>query len=287
MVFGRLAIWLVPLALIGALLPTRSEAAQRQPAVPVDELPQRGVFVEHCRFDHRAPDDPIVHPGMPGMSHSHDFFGNRSTNASSTLESLRSGSTSCRSAGDTAAYWVPTLSQNGQAVTPVAMTIYYRAPIDPAAPTVRPFPAGFKMVAGDATATAPQAGQLTFWDCRALNDRRDVPPTCPAGSNLQLHINFPECWDGRSLDSADHRSHVVPRQGRRGCPTDHPVLLPRLSMIVNYPIVGDPGAITLASGSVYSGHGDFFNAWNQSDLEQRVHTCLNAGVRCGPDGQPR
>ncbi|MCC7106121.1 MAG: DUF1996 domain-containing protein [Chloroflexi bacterium] len=287
MVFSRLAIWLLPLALVGALLPSHAEAAQRQPTVPVDELPQRGVFVEHCRFDHRAPDDPIVHPGMAGMSHSHDFFGNRTTNSSSTLESLLSGGTSCRATHDTAAYWVPTLSQNGQPVTPVSMTIYYRAPIGQTAATVKPFPAGFKMVAGAATATSPQASELTVWDCRALNNRSSLPPTCPTGSNLQLHVNFPECWDGQSLDSADHKSHMASRQGQRGCPTDHPVLLPRLSMIVNYPIVGDPGTITLASGSVYSGHGDFFNAWDQSVLEQRVHTCLNAGLRCGLRGQPR
>jgi hypothetical protein len=30
----------------------------------------KGVnFVENCAFSHRAPDDPIVHAGMPGMSH--------------------------------------------------------------------------------------------------------------------------------------------------------------------------------------------------------------------------
>src|SRR5688572_33265149 len=54
-------------------------------------------FVSGCGFSHRAPDDPIVGPGKPGTSHMHDFFGNRSTDAHSTLESLRSDRrTSCR-----------------------------------------------------------------------------------------------------------------------------------------------------------------------------------------------
>jgi hypothetical protein len=28
-----------------------------------------------CPFSHSLPDDPIVYPGQPGMSHMHDFFG--------------------------------------------------------------------------------------------------------------------------------------------------------------------------------------------------------------------
>ena len=70
--------------------------------------------------------------------------------------------------------------------------------------------------------------------------------------------------------------------GRLGaCPADHPVVLPSLAMIVHYPISGDPGAITLASGGQYSAHGDFFNAWNQPFLAQSVSECLNAMTRCG------
>jgi hypothetical protein len=69
------------------------------------------VFVESCRFSHRSPDDPIVFPGRPGLSHDHTFVGNRTTNAFSTYGSLRAGRTSCRRSADTAAYWLPTLYQ--------------------------------------------------------------------------------------------------------------------------------------------------------------------------------
>src|SRR4051794_35405056 len=49
------------------------------------------IFVTHCFYSHTLPDDPIVHPNMPGASHQHDFFGNDSTNASSTLDSMEQG----------------------------------------------------------------------------------------------------------------------------------------------------------------------------------------------------
>ena len=47
-------------------------------------------FTTDCFPSHRAPDDPIVFPGQPGASHSHDFFGNTTTDASSTYASMRS-----------------------------------------------------------------------------------------------------------------------------------------------------------------------------------------------------
>ena len=52
-------------------------------------------------------------------------------------------------------------------------------------------------------------------------------------------------------------------------------------MIVHYPISGDPGNITLASGSLYSAHADFFNAWDQGFLTNKVNTCLHTTTRCG------
>ena len=66
-----------------------------------------GNFVSVCRYSHSAPDDPIVHPASPGTSHRHDFFGNTSTDAFSTTESLQAAPDLCRSDGDHAAYWCP------------------------------------------------------------------------------------------------------------------------------------------------------------------------------------
>lgn len=41
------------------------------------------------------------------------------------------------------------------------------------------------------------------------------------------------------------------------------------------------GNITLASGSHYSAHADFFNSWDQPKLQQLVDDCLNGHRNCG------
>ncbi|SRR6266508_755768 len=237
-------------------------------------------FVGSCRFSHMLMDDPIVFPKQPGASHHHTFVGNTTTNAFSTLRSLLAAASTCRRAGETAAYWMPTLLLNGQSVEPRGATIYYRRRT--LAP-VRPFPAGFKMIAGSSHATEPQDLHVTFWNCGAAAGVRPSVqvPTCPAAraTSLRLHVNFPNCWDRRRLDSADHQSHMAySLRGR--CPATHPVAVPAVSLIFRYPIAGGAG-VSLASGGQYSAHGDFFNAWNQPTLASLVDGCLNALRHCG------
>jgi Domain of unknown function (DUF1996) len=236
-------------------------------------------FISACGFSHRNMDDPIVYPRTPGASHDHTFVGNNTTGASSTLRSLRTGSSTCGRDGDTAAYWMPTLLQNGQPVEPRGATIYYRRrTLDP----VRAFPAGLKMIAGNGHAFAPQDLHVTYWNCGAAADvpsSADVP-TCPdtRGMGLRLHVNFPSCWDGRRLDSIDHQRHMA--YAVRGlCPATHPVAVPAISLIYRYPIAGGPG-VALSSGGHYSAHADFFNAWRQPTLRALVDNCLNALRHC-------
>ena len=255
--------------------------AGSDPQTAVSRADLIGVnFVENCRFSHRAPDDPIVFPGAAGASHDHTFVGNRTTSSSSTFGSLRGSATTCMRPADTAAYWVPTLYQGDVAVQPMGATIYYRrATLE----QVRPFPNDFRMIAGDAKASQPQIGRVTWWSCGLLSG---VPPstevpTCPnaRGSFLRLHIRFPSCWDGRRLDSPDHQSHVAyARAGR--CPATHPVELPAITQIYRYPTRGGEG-FSLASGGQFSAHGDFLNAWHPGTLRQLVERCLNALVHCG------
>jgi len=237
-------------------------------------------FVQNCGFSHRAPDDPIVFPGKAGASHDHTFVGNTTTNASSTYASLRSGATTCQRRADTAGYWVPTLLENGAPVLPLGATIYYRR--GTLAP-VTTFPNNLRIVAGDATATAPQGRRVTFWSCGAMSGvpPSETVPTCPAtrGSFLRLHVRFPSCWDGRRLDSPDHKSHLAYAVGRR-CPSTHPVSVPAITQIFRYPSRGGEG-FSLASGGQYSAHADFVNAWRPRVLERLVDECLNALVHCG------
>jgi uncharacterized protein DUF1996 len=255
-----------------------SSDAARPDVVHLRQL--QGVnFVGSCSFSHMAMDDPIVYPRQPGASHDHSFVGNTTTNAYSTLRTLRAGSSTCRRGGETAAYWMPTLLLNGQMVAPTSATIYYRRKT---LARVRAFPAGFKMIAGDRRATSPQGMQITFWNCGAASS---VPastevPTCPdtRAQSVRLHVNFPSCWDGRHLDSADHQSHVAyPVRG--ACPATHPVAVPAISLIYRYPSTGGSG-VTLSSGSRYSAHADFFNAWRQRTLVSLVNNCLNALRHC-------
>jgi Domain of unknown function (DUF1996) len=237
-------------------------------------------FVENCRFSHEAPDDPIVFPGKPGASHQHTFVGNTTTNAFSHHGSLRSGGTTCMRQDDKAAYWVPALYQGTTPVLPQGATIYYRRGTTA---EVSPFPNNLRMIAGDAAATSPQGMRVTFWSCGVVSGagRSETVPTCPLsrGSFLRLHIRFPECWTGRSLDSADHKSHMA-YATRGGCPSTHPVEVPQITQIYRYPTRGGEG-FSLASGGQYSAHADFVNAWNPGALRKLVDDCLNALVHCG------
>jgi hypothetical protein len=229
-------------------------------------------FTVLCGFSHRNQDDPIVYPNQPGKSHDHTYFGNESTKASSTPASLRaSGQTTCRPHADTAAYWAPTLFVRGDPIAPrYAIALYARRTLDP----VRPFPAGLKMIAGDAMARVPQDARVTFWSCGEENISSSVP-TCVTTrqSGLRLKVSFPDCWDGRRLDSADHKSHMAYSTGGR-CPTSHPVEVPALVLVIQYPVAGGARA-ELASGGEFSGHADFVNAWDQRTLAALVDRYLN------------
>ena len=238
-------------------------------------------FVVDCGFSHRLSDDPIVKPAMPGASHSHDFFGNRSTNAFSTLETLRAGSTTCsRNGADLSAYWAPTLTDAGKAIPPWGMSAYYTTRGKQPG-TIKAFPDGLRIVAGNAAATAPQAPMVTVWTCgNIVSTESSRVPMCPSGPRYSLfaHVRFPDCWNGKDLDWPDHRSHMA--YSMKGvCPSGYPVALPGLQLNVAWPVRGGSG-ISFSSGSPYSAHADFFNAWHPAVLAFLVENCLNQGYRC-------
>jgi Domain of unknown function (DUF1996) len=247
-----------------------------------------GEFPAACTLSHRAAQDPIVDPGNPNFRHLHDFFGNRTTNHLSTFDSLIGQPSSCDPAVDGAAYWVPTLLNGTTPVDPLMIQVYYqvRAPQDPA--FVRTMPAGLRIVAGSAMAMAPQSDHIVQWHCMEQPTISATIPDCRGGVMEQL-IEFPDCWDGTSLDSPDHKSHMSYSRGR-DCPLTHPVLLPQLSFRVRYGVSGAGLALSsdAMSGHAMPGgttaHGDFINAWDPAELERRVVTCLNAARVCNAAG---
>jgi hypothetical protein len=260
------------LLLVAALLAPATVVA----AAPRGDAPgllHDGIFLSLCLPSHTAKDDPIVHPGEAGASHQHEFFGNTTTDADSTYATLQAGGTTCRIAGDTAAYWVPTLYVDGQRVAPIRVNAYYLRGRGPGR-TV-PFPAGLKVIAGNGEATSAQSTTVTGWKCSGIELRplSADPVACPAGRHEVLVIRFPDCWNGKDLDSADHKRHLAYRIGR-ACPAGFPVRVPRLSLNIHYDLesVDD---LSLASGSIYSSHADFFNAWDQTVLSRLVRRNLN------------
>jgi hypothetical protein len=249
-------------------------------------------FWVKCAFSHISNDDPIVYPGQPGRSHSHTFFGNRSTDAFSTVKSLRAAATTCKHRDDTAAYWIPTLFLDGKAVRPASVGVYHRMK---SKGRIQSFPPGLKMIAGNAGADRPQSERITFWTCWMHSGPFRSVPTCPGkGASgglrtgvpavLTLHVNFPECWDGKHLDSPDHRSHMAYGPSTGTCPRSHPIQLPAISLYIAYPIKGGPG-VELSSGGRYSAHADFINAWNQRALRRVVASCSRPGAKaaCAED----
>ena len=267
--FVLAAATILTLALLGPAAVSAAELQRANPPGPTHD----GTFLSACRFSHTASDDPIVRPGEPGASHQHEFFGNTTTNADSTYESLLAGDTTCRVAGDTAAYWVPSLFVDGVRVAPIRVNAYYLRGRGPG--RVAAFPAGLKVIAGDGSATTAQSTAITGWRCSGLRIQAlsTTPVDCPGLSHQVLVIRFPDCWNGEDLDSADHRSHMAYRVNGR-CPSGYPVRVPRLALNVHYDLPSVDG-VTLASGSIYSSHADFFNAWDQAVLNRLVRLNLN------------
>ncbi len=243
-------------------------------------------FTVECASSHVSNDDPIVYPGQAGAAHRHEFFGARSTDAASTTESLERSGTTCASPRDTAAYWVPTLEVRGRLVRGTMTAYYQRAGKRQAAAP----PRGMRMIAGDMHAHEPQSMRVTSWQCvgRGRMTQFSVLPACRVGERLGSWVRFGDCWDGRNLDSADHKSHLVyaPIAGsRRGtCPSTHPVAIMRVATLVTWPVrPQDPSLVRLAGDRLAPTgmHGDFWNAWHMPTLHQLRWDCIEVAAPCG------
>ncbi|WSG48001.1 DUF1996 domain-containing protein [Dactylosporangium sp. NBC_01737] len=217
----------------------------------------------------------------------HSFFGSTVTNGNSTVTDLANGPSNCNPAVDKSSYWVPTLYQDGVAKEPVITTFYYlgEGVNDAVRENTQSLPFGLRIVAGNAKATAPDATTISRWSCLHHNESgagKDFI-NCPADSMLESYLDFPQCWNGRDLDSADHKSHMAyPVNG--ACPATHPVAVPKLRQVLRYPVNGDPSRIRLSSGAGFTMHGDFFNAWPQAEMDRRVAYCIRLKVKCGANG---
>jgi hypothetical protein len=284
----------VPLGAPGAAGP-RLQAASYGPS----RVDGSGSFRTTCGVASFGFVDPIVYPGRANASHLHVFFGNAGVTGHTTPESVAgSGNSTCRGGTlNRSAYWAPAVvdARTGQVQTPDEAVFYYKTGYNVAPTSIRPFPAGLRMIAGDKNATAAQP--FVSWECRDryVAGSATIPTACPAGDAVRLTIIFPQCWDGRNLDSPDHKSHMAypvyrnPPQ-RSTCPSTHPVTLPEITEHFDYPVTaGAAPAFWRLSSDMYgpglkgglSAHADWMNGWDAATMNTIVTRCLNPALDCG------
>jgi hypothetical protein len=103
---------------------------------------------------------------------------------------------------------------------------------------------------------------------------------CPDG--LRLELMFPSCWNGKDVDSDDHKSHVAyPDLVITGtCPEGYETRLVSLfyeTIWNTYAFKDVDGYFALANGDPtgYGYHGDFMHGWEDGVLQQAIDTCTS------------
>ncbi|EAU85261.1 WSC domain-containing protein [Coprinopsis cinerea okayama7 len=251
--------------------------------------------------------DPIVNPGQVS-GHVHSVVGGSNFGFEASTELLtQSQCTSVPIKEDKSNYWFPHLyfqwangsfsSVNGGAV------IYYLFPDKPGA--TKAFPPNFRMLSGnprkrsyDPNSHAQQAVDFLCLDFNGQTTRHTGLPdkVCPSG--IRSQVNFPSCWNGKDVDSPDHKSHVAFRSGGpdKGECTDpnFPVSLPRIFLEVYWGTgewnalrsqamnPSQPFVFSYGDRTGYGNHADFFNGWEDGVLQRAVDGC-----NCNIYGDPQ
>jgi hypothetical protein len=268
-----------------------------------------GQFRASCEFSHFAYDDPLVHPGQPGASHLHMFFGNTDVNAFTTYDTLiNSGSSTCNGQElNRTGYWVPAMFDGeGNVRVPERITIYYKGEGN-ARGNSEVYPAGAALIASENLNTSPIAEgglggeKLTFVcsDNFSTNtgDGSQTIPACDGSAHagpgqwtvLEMNVKFPQCWNGQ--DPSDWNNFHPPNGNWYGsnCTGQYNRTLPNMEFFVNYRI--DPGENTanwfLASdvdptsfgarkgtGGATT-HGDWWGGWHPEVNRMWIDNCVN------------
>ncbi|MDF9811500.1 DUF1996 domain-containing protein [Streptomyces sp. SPB162] len=263
-----------------------------------------GSFTSRCGRNedkHLNPDNVIVAPGVSnGAHHMHDYVGNKTTDAFSTNDSLAAAGTTCTNGDQSAYYWPVLRVQNagqgpdvnapgggqdanvGTILQPKSVTIRMDGS---AVSKVTAMPRFLRIITGDAKAfTNGTANANASWSCTGFENRqlKDKYPICPQGSDVVRTFNFQSCWDGKNIDSANHRTHVAFADRNGACAKGFKAI-PALVERITYSV---PQGSRIAVDSFpeqlhkpVTDHGDFVEAMSDRLMRQAVN-CVNSGRRC-------
>ena len=273
-------------------------------SIPPSAAPDNvGAFRFVCQAGPIGRFDPIVYPGQKNVGHLHQFFGNTDVAPDSSYESLRTtGDSTCLNKLNRSAYWIPAmLDGKGHVVRPDYVSIYYkRRPVDDLGCQIEgdecvPQPDGIRYIAGyDVAKKSPELGEKVWCKGNLYESRDQMIAKCGTITEFMLVVHAPSCWDGVSLDSSDHRSHVAYGNYAGGdgiyrCPKSHPKLIPFFSLSAHYtvePASDDLSLWNLASDAMAetpafaSFHTDLWDAWDGPTKKTWTANCIDKLLNC-------
>jgi len=153
---------------------------------------------------------------------------------------------------------------------------------------VRAMPKFLRVLYGDAKVSVNGvANTKASWTCSGFENRLiDKYTICPEGSKVKRVHTFPSCWDGKNIDSANHRTHIVFPDAAGRCGKGFSAV-PELQISLTYNIPRDIQAngqykvdsFPNENHNPLSDHDDFANVMSQCIMNRLVN-CVNKGRTC-------